>query len=63
MQGHQSDKLIEIYCLYSFFAFQSQDFEQGMAYQELATQLTVTLFGEKSLQVILRLKDQISMQI
>ena len=59
IQGHQSEKLIEIYCLYSFFAFRRQDFEQGMAFQEMATQLTQTLFGEKSLHVIQRLKDQI----
>lgn len=37
IQGHQSEKLIEIYCLYSFFAFHRQDFEQGMAFQEMAT--------------------------
>ena len=37
IQGPKSDKLIEIYCLYSFFAFQSGDVAQGMAYQKQST--------------------------
>ena len=33
IQGERSEKLIEVYCLNSFFAFSDGDVERGMALQ------------------------------
>ena len=63
LQGEQSEKLIEIFCLYSFFLFQSGDLQSGVRMQRKASQLSLAFFGAESPNYIQRLQEQLTMVI
>lgn len=61
--GPNSDKLSEIYCVYSFFEFKSGRFQEGIILQRKATKLIEEAFGQLSAQYVLRLHEQTQMLI
>ena len=52
LQGDKSERLIEIYCLYSFFEFQKNNFDEGMRLQRKSTIISKQAFGAESPQYI-----------
>lgn len=55
IQGEKSEKLIEVFALYSFFAFQRGKHDEVMIFQRKSTKLSLETFGEKSQQYLHRL--------
>ena len=49
IQGEQSEKLIEIYSLYSYFAIQQKRADDCMVYQRRSTKLCEENHGEMSM--------------
>lgn len=45
IQGDKSEKLIDIFSLYSFFAFQEKKGDEVMIYQRKSTELAREAFG------------------
>ena len=61
LQGDQSEKLIEVFCLYSFFHFQAGDLQAGVRMQRKASDLSLRFFGAESPNYIQRLQEQLAM--
>ena len=48
IQGEHSEKLIDIYALYSFFSIQQNKQDEAIIYQKKANRLALEAFGELS---------------
>ena len=59
MQGENSEKLIDVYALYSFFAIHQNKQDEATIYQKKANRLALEAFGELSHQYLMRLQENI----
>ena len=63
LQGDKSERLVEVYCLYSFFELQGGNFEGGMELQRKATRISLQASGAENPQYIQRLHEQVTMVV
>ena len=59
IQGENSEKLIDIYALYSFFSIHQNKQDEAIIYQKKANRLALEAFGELSQQYLMRLQENV----